>query len=268
MSKKSISSINEKPFSFRDAVNFLIKSWKIIALAGFIGIVAAIVYSHNRPIKYQSTALIKIGQIKLNANTNLVLTEDLNIVAKRASIMHQFDSDIIASCGNNEYEKNIIKVVVPKSLSIIKVSVVGEVEEEVIHCAKVVYDAIKKASDVDAQFFIEDAKLKKVRYEDRLKNLQAFKVNNDIANSVSLGIYLSTRDEIRFLRDEISRLNDIIYSAKTHETRLLRPITLSVIKFFHPVIIYLLGLFVGSFMGFILMIFRNYYLTYTRFSAE
>jgi LPS O-antigen subunit length determinant protein (WzzB/FepE family) len=105
-----------------------------------------------------------------------------------------------------------------------------------------------------AEPIIEEAKTKLARYVARLQEAQTFISKADKSGSSMSAAYLSTRDEMKHITDEITRLNDLISSASNRQTKLVSPIYTPQKKVAPKEIIFLTaGLMGGLFLGIVLL---------------
>ena len=77
-------------------------------------------------------------------------------------------------------------------------------------CAQGVFDLIKITQAKIDTPYIEQAKIKLADAEDRLAKAKELLTKADKSGSAIDAIYLSTRDEIRYLLDEITALKNIV----------------------------------------------------------
>lgn len=120
-----------------------------------------------------------------------------------------------------------------------------------------------------AEPIIEEAKIKLARYATRLQEAQTFIAKADKAGSSMSAAYLSTRDEMKYLTDEVIRLNDLISSASSRQTKLVSPIYAPENKVSPKRAIALVGgLMGGLFLGLVLMIGLRAYRSYKASSQQ
>jgi capsular polysaccharide biosynthesis protein len=102
-----------------------------------------------------------------------------------------------------------------------------------------------------------------VRYQDRLTNSQSLVSLADKSGAALSAANLANRDEVKFLTEEILRLNTFITTADTRQAKLVSPIYASDI----PVapkkrIALIVSLFAGLFLGLLLMLVKRGYKAY------
>ncbi len=269
MSDQSLSPIPQEEISLREIIDFFVENWRVIILAGVFGMLGAAVFSWLAPNQYKATAQIKMAQIGFDPlqPSNI---EDPNALLARMKMPSTYDTNSISMCGQND-EKNSaelisknVKIIIPKGTTkIIELEVHGGNPERAIGCAQVIYEGIKKTQSAMALTIIEEAKSKITKYNDRLQSAQTYIANLDGSASYFSGAYLLTRDEIKLLKDEIFRLNDLIVSAGTRQTELVSPIYASQQKFSPSRSMSLLmGFMAGLLAGIFLIIGNRTYRAY------
>ena len=94
-----------------------------------------------------------------------------------------------------------------------------------------------------------------IRYQDRLTNSQSLVSRADKSGAALSAAYLANRDEVKFLTEEILRLNTFITTADSRQAKLVSPIYASDIPVAPKKKIALVaGLFAGLFLGLLLML--------------
>ena len=258
----------EDEISLKDIVDFLIESWKAIVATGILGLLGAVTYIVVTPNKYEATAQIQMAQLSSGgiAGTNL---ENPNLLIARMKMPSTYDQAAIAACG---YEgkpnaaqsiSKMIKISIIKGTQIVELKVQGLSPQEATQCAESILRIIKDSQKAIAEPVIDEAKAKLQKYSQRLQEAQSFIRKTDKSNSSMSAAYLSTRDEVKFLTDEIIRLNDLIVSANSRQTKLVSPIYSPENKVSPKRAIALVaGLFAGLFFGFLLMLGMRGYKAY------
>jgi capsular polysaccharide biosynthesis protein len=270
MSEKSDSQIPEGEISLKDIIDFLIGSWKNIAFTGLLGIVGSTVYLWVTPNQYQATAQIQMAQISANNNNNNnnninplgVNIEDPNLLIARLKLPTSYLAKEVKACGFEDIKApsealaNAAKFAVVKGVgSLIELKINSDSKEVAIACAEALFENIKTSQNVIIKPFIEEAKNLLIKYQDSLIVSQSLISRADKSGAALSAAYLANRDEVKFLSEEILRLNTFIASADSRQTKLVSPIYASDI----PVApkkrtILITGLFGGLFFGLLLMI--------------
>jgi uncharacterized protein involved in exopolysaccharide biosynthesis len=258
----------EDEISLKDIIDFLIESWKAIVATGVLGLLGAFTYIVVTPNKYEATAQIQMAQLSSGgiAGTNL---EDPNLLIARMKMPSTYDQAAIATCG---YEgkpnavqaiSKMIKTSLIKGTQTVEMKVQGLSPQEATQCAESILRIIKDSQKAIAEPIIDEAKAKLLKYSQRLQEAQSFIVKADKSGSSMSAAYLSTRDEVKFLTDETIRLNDLIVSANSRQTKLVSPIYSPENKVSPKRGIALVaGLFAGLFLGLLLMLGKRGYKAY------
>jgi uncharacterized protein involved in exopolysaccharide biosynthesis len=258
----------EDEISLKDIVDFLIESWKTIFAAGVLGLLGAVTYIVVTPNQYEATAQIQMAQLSSGGITGANL-EDPNLLIARMKMPSTYDQAAIATCG---YEgkpnaaqsiSKMIKISLIKGTQTVELKVQGLSPQEATQCAESILRIIKDSQKAIAEPIIDEAKAKLLKYSQLLQEAQSFIVKADKSNSSMSAAYLSTRDQIKFLTDETIRLNDLIVSANSRQTKLVSPIYSPANKVSPKRAIALIaGLFAGLFFGLLLMLGKRGYKAY------
>jgi capsular polysaccharide biosynthesis protein len=268
MSDQNLSPIIEDEISLKDIIDFLIESWKTIFAAGVIGIIGATGYIFVTPTQYEATAQIQMAQLSTGgiAGTNL---EDPNLLIARLKLPSTYDQVAIDSCGYQvkrypaEELAKMTKPTLIKGTQMLDIKVQGLSREQATQCAESILRIVKDSQKAIAEPIIDEAKSKLLKYSQRLQEAQSFILKSDKSGSSMSAAYLSTRDEIKFLTDETIRLNDLIASAKSRQTKLVSPIYSPENKVSPKHANALIaGLFAGLFLGLLLMLGKRGYQAY------
>jgi capsular polysaccharide biosynthesis protein len=277
MSDQNTNLMSEDEISFKDIVDFLIESWKSIVLTGILGILGAVTYIVITPNKYEATAQIQMAQISAsnpnnpNNNTNPlgVNVEDPNLLIARMKLPSSYSQESVKACGYESKETpleglaKMVKLSLIKGTQMVELKVFGLTQAQAVQCAESIVDAIKQSQKIIAAPIIVDAQLKLTKYSQRLQEAQGFILKADKSGSSMSAAYLSTRDEVKFLTDETIRLNDLIASANSRQTKLVSPIYSPEKKVSPKLAIALIaGLFAGLFLGLLLMFGKRGYEAY------
>jgi capsular polysaccharide biosynthesis protein len=260
MSEQSFNQPLEDEISLKDIIDFLVESWKSILATGVLGVLAAATYIAVIPNKYEATAQIQMAQITLGNPASPSSLEDGNSLIARMMLPSSYDQKSIEACELND-ERNpqlqlsrLVKFSVIKGTQIVELKVTSLSRVWAIKCAEVLVDQIKQYQSQIASLFISEANLKINNYQKRLQDSQMFIAKADKTGSSISAAYLSTRDEIKYITDEIIRLNDLISSANARQTKLVSPIYSSENKVSPKRAIALVGgLMGGLFFGLVMM---------------
>ena len=263
----------EDEISLKDIVDFLVESWKAIVLTGILGLVVSIAYLWVAPNQYEATAQIQMAQISANnINTNPlgVNIEEPNLLMARLKLPTTYSAEEIKACGfessaaPSEALVSAAKFSTVKGAgSMIELKINRDNKEAAIACAQSLFENIKASQNEIIKPYTEEAKTLLVKYQDRLTNSQSLISQADKSGAALSAAYLANRDEVKFLTEEILRLNTFITIANTRQAKLVSPIYVSDF----PVgpkkkIVLIAGLFAGLFLGFLLILGKRGYKSY------
>ena len=226
----------EEEISLLDILLFLRRSWIIIAVFGAIGLAIAIIYLLTVPKQYQAIAQIQMAQISATNNISPagVNIEDPSLLMARMSFPTSFAPATITACGLDG-KKNAasilaksIKLSQPKGTSnVVELKTTASNPDLAEQCANAIYELIKTSQEKIVSPYIEEVKIRLVDNEARLVKAKDLVLKADKSGSVFSAVYLSTRDEIRYLLDEITALQNVVISYTRMVTRFVAPIYVS-----------------------------------------
>jgi capsular polysaccharide biosynthesis protein len=264
----------EDEISLKDIVDFLVDSWKAIILTGLLGLIGSITYLLVTPNQYEAIAQIQMAQISVNSNNNTnvlgVNIEDPNLLIARLKLPTTYSAQEINACGfessanPSETLAASAKFSAVKGVgSMIELKINRDNKETAIACAKSLFENIKASQIEILRPYTEEAKTLLVKYQDRLTNSQSLVSRADKSGAALSAAYLANRDEVKFLTEEILRLNTFITTADTRQTKLVSPVYASD----NPVgpkkkMALVVGLFAGLFLGVLLMLGKRIYTVY------
>jgi capsular polysaccharide biosynthesis protein len=266
----------EDEISFKDIIDFLFESWKAIVLTGILGLLCSIVYLWVTPNQYQAKAQIQMAQTSannINNNTTNHLginIEDPNLLMARLSLPTTYSAQEIKACGfesstaPSEALAAAAKFSAVKGVgSIIELKIIRENKETAITCAQSIFENIKASQNEIIKPYIEEAKTLLVKYQDRLTKSQTLVSRADKSGAALSAAYLANRDEVKFLIEEVLRLDTFIAMADARQAKLISPIYASEAPVAPKVKITIItGLFVGLLLGLLLMLGKRGYKTY------
>ncbi len=277
MSEQSFNSSQDDEISLKDIIDFLIESWKSIAVAGVLGIVGATTFLWVTPNQYQATAQIQMAQISANNNNNNnntnpfgVNIEEPNLLMARLKLPTAYSSHEIKACGLEDARApfedlaNAAKFSAVKGVgSMIELKINRDSKEVAVACAQSLFENIKASQNLIIKPYIEEAKTLLIKYQDRLSNSQSLVSRADKSGAALSAAYLANRDEVKFLTEEVLRLNTFITTADTRQAKLVSPIYASDKSVFPKKKMSLIaGLLVGLFSGLFYVVawktWRNY----------
>ena len=259
----------EDEISLLDILLFLKRSWKTIVAFGAIGLVIAAIFLLTLPKQYQAIAQIQMAQVANIASNNIsplgVNIEEPSLLIARMSFPTSFTSDEITQCGLDGKEsaasilaKSII-LSQPKGITnVVELKIVANNPEYAQKCASAIFNLIKTSQEKIVSPYIAEAKIKLADDEIRLTKAKDLVLKADKSGSLMSAAYLSTRDEIRYLLDEITALQNFVASNTNRATRLVAPIYIhETTNSTKKQVILAIGLMVGIFTGLLIALFRQ-----------
>ena len=266
--RNSQLSQSEDEISLPDILSFLKSAWKTITIFGLIGIVLSIAYLVITPRQYEAKAQIVMAQIgATNSNLNPLgdNIEEPALLMVRLVVPTSFTPTEIAACGFEgkpdaaaALAKAIKLVPVRGVPNVVELKTFGNSPEAAKDCANAIFDFTKTSQAQIVAPYIEEAKIKLADDEQRINRAKELVSRSDKGGSAMSAAYLSTRDEIRYLLDEIMGLKNILASNQNRATRLLAPIYASDIPISPKKRIALAGgLFAGLFLGLLIALARQ-----------
>lgn len=268
MSEQPFNQPLEDEISLKEIIDFLLESWKVMALSGIVGGFLAAGNAFVTPSKYQATAAIQVAKVAGNdVETPSILVEKLKIPTYFSIASHS-DCNVM-----NTFEPGlvIVKNLMPtlsKTSPIISFSYKDESSEKAQKCLESVVNDIRNNQNLLAKPTI-DAKKKqlldlrgKLDSSERVLKLLTNKNSNfDISDSkfsastLLLSLTFNKENEIEGLRSQINYLEIELMEPQTKETSLTAPIYAPKKKVSNNIVLSLLGgLMVGLFLGLLLMI--------------
>jgi LPS O-antigen subunit length determinant protein (WzzB/FepE family) len=223
----------EDEISLKDIVDFLVESWKAIILTGLLGLLGSIAYLWVTPSQYQAIAQIKMAQIISNNNANPlnVNVEEPNFLIARFKLPSTYSVQEIKACGfeSSATPFEALAAVAKFSTvngagSIIELKILRDNKESAIACVQSIFEKIKVSQNKIIEPYINESKALLIHYEARLANSQLFVTRSHKSGSDLSAAYLANRDEVKFLAEEIFRLNTFIKFADTRHAYLVSPI--------------------------------------------
>ena len=167
--------------------------------------------------------------------------------------------------STEQLANSIVKLTAIKGVtSLVELKVRGESKEGVIACAQSIFENIKDSQYDIMKPYIEEAKTLLLKYQVRLNDVQSVIARADKTGQALSIAYLFDRDELKFLLDEVTRLNAIIVAGDVRNTKLVLPIYASDKPVFPEKASSLVfGLLAGLFLGLLYVLARKAWLTTT-----
>ena len=223
-----------------DILRFLKWAYRTIFIFGALGLMTAIIYLLVTPRQYEVTAQIAMAQIGATNNSafNLqgVNIEDPNTLIARLSSPTSFNSKEVAACSLGDKQDGAtnslfkaIKISLVKGLpDVVELKAFGGSPESAKNCALAIFEHIKISQSQILTPLLDDAKVRLLDDERRLNKAKEL-ISNVDKSVASMGVayYLSTRDEMRYLLEEITILKNVLSPNTNRPTRLVAPLATS-----------------------------------------
>lgn len=229
-------STTDDEISLIDILHFLKNAWKTIAITALVGLTLSITYLAITPKQYEAVAQITMAQIGAANNNNNINPLDVNIeepalLIARMSSPTSFTPQVIAACGLQDQSNaalalsKAIKFTIPKGVAnVVELKTFGPSPQEAEQCNLAIFELIKTTQSQIVAPYIAEAKIKLDDDIERLAKARDLVAKADKSGSVMGAAYLSTRDEIRYLLDEITALKNVVTYNQNRATRLVSPI--------------------------------------------
>lgn len=265
--------IDEDELSLTDIVNFILESWRTIVGFTLLGLGAAVAFISLAPKQYEAIAQIKMAQIASpNNNNNNINPLGVNIeepaaLIARMALPTTYSTEIIEACGLSGKEDSSallakkVKLSIPRGVgSTVDLKLRETTPELARNCSVSVFNLIKASQEKLIAPYIEDAKSKLAIEQERLARATQVIARADKSGAAVSAAYLATRDEIRYLLDQITGLQNIIIQNESRATNLTAPIYVKEQPVFPPQINSLLiGILGGGCLGLLLALIRKWY---------
>ncbi len=268
MSKSIPNNPFENQITFKEVMLFLSQSWKVLLLYGFSGVIISIFYLMSLPQKYQSTALIQIpyyAQGKLDNKDSSF--QEQNLVISALKYPSFFTESNKSLCGyidefNSEYLNRILKISTIKNSPVVELKVTLNDKTSSTECIQSIVDRLKSYQNEVNEKYIQRSNDELVKFEKKLMDLEYLMRNQGKTDqSFSLMQYYLVRDEVKFLKDEISKIKDNLKILSGNKIELLVPLYSEQIDVRPGKISALvIGFFLGILMGFLIFILRKLFL--------
>ena len=232
--RSGAQATQEGEISLIDILRFLKGSYKTILIFGVLGVVIATAYLAITPKQYEASVQIAMAQTS-SANNNIsplgINIEEPALLIARLSSPTSYTPKAIAACDLQDQINaalalsKAIKVTIPKGVAnLVDLKTFGESPQVAQDCAQGVFDLIKTTQAQIMAPYIEEAKVKLADDQERLQKAKEVVARSDKSGAAIGASYLSTRDEIRYLLDEITALKNIVTSNQNRATRMVAPI--------------------------------------------
>lgn len=279
MSEQSFNSVHDGEISPKEIIDFLMESWKTIAGVGVLGLLSAVVFIFVIPSQYEAIAHVRMAQIDAGNNVNPlgVDIEDVNTLITRMRSPMAYSEKEAQACKLEKSKSpaedlidSVLKVTAVKgSASLVELKIRRESKEVALACGQAIFENIKNSQREIMKPYVEEARNLLLQYQVRLNDVRKVIAKADKSGQALSAVYLSNRDELKFLADEMVRLSAIINAGDTRQTKLITPIYSSDKPVSpKPNMRLFLGLLAGLFLGLLYVLarkaWRNYNLNASR----
>lgn len=261
---------SDDEIAIADILRFLKSTYKTIIIFGVAGIFLAIAYLAITPNQYEAVSQIAMAQIAAVNNKNDddnilgINIEEPSLLILRLSSPASINTQIMSACGINEGMNSadalskFIKLKIPKGVAnVVELKTFGKSPKAASICSQTIFELIKTTQEQIIAPYIAEAKIKLDDDILRLEKARDLVAKADKSGAAMGATYLSTRDEIRFLLDEIRALNNVVIRNQARATRLITPIYASDTPIAPKKEAALVaGLFGGVFLGLLIAFFR------------
>jgi uncharacterized protein involved in exopolysaccharide biosynthesis len=262
--------------SLVDIINFFQESWKVIVGFMVLGIVGAAIYLWVVPRQFEASAQIKMAQIanvnnNSNNNNNInplgINIEEPQALISRMALPTSYPKETVTLCGLADQKDpevvlaSKVKLSIPKGVGGTVDLRIRDTSKEIAKgCTNAVYQLIKTSQAQLIAPYIDEASKKLASEEERLGRATQVIARADKSGAAVSAAYLATRDEIRYLLDQISNLQTIINGNESRAAHLTAPIYLRDKPVFpqrrNSMAV---GLLLGGFLGLVLALGRKWY---------
>ncbi|MBU3590681.1 hypothetical protein ICN11_01430 [Polynucleobacter sp. 78F-HAINBA] len=225
---------DDNDISLIDILRFLKSAYKAIAIFGLAGIALSIAYLAMTSKQYEASvqiAMAQIGATNNNINPPGINIEEPALLISRLSSPTSYTPEVIAACGlQGQANATVslsksIKLTPAKGVaSVVELKTFGLTPQAAQECALGVFELIKTTQAQIVAPYIEEAKIKLADDQERLQKAKDLVARSDKSGAAMSASYLSTRDEIRYLLDEITALKNVVTSNQNRATRMVAPI--------------------------------------------
>ena len=166
-----------------------------------------------------------------NYNPLGINIEEPSLLIARMSSPTSFTSQVIEACGLQDQANSAlmlsksIKLSIPKGVAnVVELKTFGPSPQAAEQCNLAIFELIKTTQSQIVDPYIADTKVKLDDHIERLAKAKDLVAKADKSSSVMSAAYLSTRDEIRYLLDEITSLKNVVTTSQNRTSRLVFPI--------------------------------------------
>ena len=269
----------EDEISLFDIVDFFITHGITILMTGILGLVTAGLYLWFTPPQYEAVAQIQMAQWSSNKNigVNAGNVEESGTLISRLSSPSTYNLQNIQACKIESVKidpdlaltKKLKYAIVKTSPNVVEIKVQQNSKDDALACLQSIFVTIKESqSKIFEPLHIQAALL----IEEKNKKLALAKelvFRADLSGPALSAVYLSTRDEINTLSEEIESLTNFMNSKDSRPTRLISPIYAPEKPVSPKKLISLIaGLFGGLCFGIFYVLIRKSMMVLKKYRAE
>ena len=224
---------NQEEISLIHILVFLKSKWMVMGVFGLIGIFSAALYLVYTPKQYEAIAQFTMAKIgaPIRQGLDMSVVEEPGLLITRMSFSTSFSERAISECGyvgkSESLDKMIRLLPVKGVANVVELKVLRDSPEAAKLCSNVIFEEIKRHQEKVIAPYIQRVQAKIDENETRLKKAEELVAKTDKFGVGSAVAYLSTRDEIGFLRGEIDKLKDIAGNTNINNAQLIAPIYVS-----------------------------------------
>jgi len=268
---------DDQEISLLDILRFLKGAWKMIVIAGALGLAGAAVYLLITPNQYEAVANITMARVPADKNPLGVNIEEPQTLINRMSVPSSLDATIIQACGLQESNNlpaqltKAMKFSIPKGVAnVVELKVTRPTPEIAQNCANAVYEAIAKSQtqmiDPIAQATKAGNSARLAKVEERLAQDKNLLAKAEQPKGAVSPAYFAILSEMRNLEDEREKLATTVNTNSVQATSLQSPIYVADKPVFPKKSLSLVaGLMGGLFLGVLLALGRQ---MVARFKSE
>lgn len=258
----------EDEISLREIVDFLLKSWKIIAFSGVVGGLLAAGYVLVTPPKYHASANIQVGKVAgVEVESPGVLVEKLKLPMYYSSKSYSA-CNVIDQIDPGKVIANNLNPRIAKLAPIVSFSYTDNSPEDAQKCLESVLRDIRSNQSSLAKPILESKNKELINLKKKLDAAERIITElpnknssfdfSDVKSSSSvllLATILIKENEIKDLRSQINDLEIELLESQTGETFLVTPIYASQQKVSPKQSLLLKGgVVIGLFLGLLFMV--------------
>ena len=269
----------ENEISLFDIDDFFITHGITILMAGILGLMTAGLYLWFTPPQYEAVAQIQMAQWSSNKiiGVNVGNVEESGTLISRLSSPSTYNLQNIQACKMENVKidadlalsKKLKYAIVKASPNIVEIKVQQNSKDDALACLQSIFVTIKESqSKIFEPLQIQAALL----IEEKNKKLALAKelvFRADLSGPALSAVYLSTRDEISVLSEEIQSLTNFMNSKDSRSTRLISPIYAPEKPVSQKKLISLIaGLFGGLCFGIFYVLMRKGLMVFKKYRLE